>query len=65
MLEFRGSTGSLELISIDKIKRTHIEFRVRQKASSKTAVGLLDLTDTVPAQVVNLNFIGIQPLQKP
>jgi hypothetical protein len=40
-------------------KWTHIEFRVQQKASLKTAVGELDVMDTVPAQIVNLNFKGL------
>jgi hypothetical protein len=60
MLDFRARTGSLELVSVDRIERTHLEFRVRQKASSNTAVGELDLTDTVPAQVVRFNFMGLR-----
>ncbi len=62
IMEFRDTTGSLELLAIDKIERTHIEFRVKQKASSKTAIGELDVTDAVPAQVVKLNFMGLQVL---
>lgn len=35
---FRDTTGSLELLFIDKTERTHIEFRVKQRANSKTVI---------------------------
>ncbi len=62
IMEFRDTTGSLELLAIDKIERTHIDFRVLQKASSKTATAELDVTDAVPAQIVKLNFRGLKVL---
>jgi len=47
------------LVTTDRRQWTHIEFRVKQQANSKTAVGELDRTDTQPAQIVNLNFVGL------
>jgi hypothetical protein len=64
MLEFRAATGALELVSIDKIERTHIEFHVRQLATSRIATGELDLTNSVPSQIIKFNFIGLDVIQK-
>ena len=61
-MAFRDTTGRLELLAIDKAERTHIEFRVKQKASSKTALAELDVTDATSAQIVKLNFMGLQVL---
>lgn len=62
MMAFRSATGDLEVIAIDKADRTHITFRVKQLATSKTAVGELQVTDAAPAQIVKLNFAGLQVL---
>lgn len=62
LMDFRDRTGRLELIAINKIERTHIEFQVKQTANSKTAIGELYLKDSSPAQVVKLNFIGLEVL---
>jgi hypothetical protein len=47
------------LLKPEKANWTHLEFRVRQIASSKIVICELDLTDSTPAQIVNLNFIGL------
>jgi hypothetical protein len=62
LMDFRDRTGRLELVAINKIERTHIEFQVKQTANSKTAIGELYLKDASPAQVVKLNFIGLEVL---
>ena len=69
IMRFRNATGDLELVSVDRIEPTRIEFHVKQVATSKIAAGQLNVTDTNPAQVVALNFMGLQILnskaQKP
>src|SRR4051812_2775883 len=44
-MSFRNQTGGFDLLSIDKSERTHLEFRVKEKAGSTTAIGRLDVKD--------------------
>ncbi len=61
-LQFSAATGRIELLSIDKSERTHIEFQVSQVEVSKTAVGELEVTKVDPLQIVSMNFRGLQVL---
>jgi BlaR1 peptidase M56 len=62
LMQFRTDTGPLSLLSIIRSDRVHIEFHVKQTATSKTATGDLEVTDTVPPQIVSMNFRGLQVL---
>src|SRR5437879_10526517 len=55
-MAFRNQTGGFDLLSIDKAERTHIEFRVKEKAGATTAIGRLDVKDGDPAEVVSFGI---------
>lgn len=61
-MDFRDRTGRLELLSVEKADRTHLEFRVKQLAGSRIATGELEVTDATPAQIVKSNFAGLQDI---
>src|SRR5207244_12395949 len=58
---FRTQTGGFDLLSIDKSERTHIEFRVKEKAGPTTAIGRLDVKDADPAEVVSFGVRAVPP----
>jgi retinol-binding protein 3 len=60
-VNFRNQTGGFDLLSIDKSERTHIEFRVKEKASPTTAIGRLDVKDADPAEVVSFGIRALPP----
>jgi peptidase S41-like protein len=60
-VNFRNQTGGFELLSITKSERTHIEFRVKEKARPTTAIGRLDVKDANPAEVVSFGLRAIPP----
>lgn len=62
MLAFHNATGNLELLSIEKNDRSHVTFRVLQRATSRTATGQLDLSRSSHAHIRNLNFSGLDQL---
>jgi hypothetical protein len=57
-IAFRQQTGGFELLSIDKNERLHIEFRVKEKASTTIALGKIDVKDD-PAVVVRFSLLAI------
>ena len=60
-MNFRNQTGGFDLLSIEKSERTHIEFRVKEKAGPTTAIGKLDVKDGDPAEVVSFGVRAIPP----
>src|SRR5436309_13003634 len=60
-MNFRNQTGGFDLLSIDKSERTHIQFRVKEKASPTTAIGRLDVKDADPAEVVSFGIRALPP----
>jgi hypothetical protein len=56
---FRSQTGGFDLLSVDKSERTHIEFRVKEKNGSTTAIGRFDVKDADPAEVVSFGVGAI------
>src|SRR5712691_11492648 len=60
-MNFRNQTGGFDLLSIDKSERTHIEFHVKEKAGSTTAIGRLDVKDAEPAEVVSFGLRALPP----
>jgi hypothetical protein len=58
-MNFRNQTGGFDLLKIDKSEKTHIEFRVKEKAGSTTAIGRLDVKDGDPAEVVTFGIRAI------
>jgi retinol-binding protein 3 len=61
VLTFRAQTGGFELLGIDKSDRLHIEFRVKEKGGTTTAVGKMEVKDGDPAQVVTFGVRAIPP----
>ena len=59
MLNFRGQTGGFELLGVDKSEPSHIEFRVKEKASPATAAGSIDLKTADPVQVGHFSLRAI------
>ncbi|HEY1493891.1 MAG TPA: hypothetical protein VGF49_05080 [Candidatus Solibacter sp.] len=60
-INFRNQTGGFELLSIDQSDRTHIQFRVKEKAGPTTAIGRLDVKDADPAEVVSFGIRAVPP----
>jgi hypothetical protein len=60
-LVFRNRTGGFDLLGIDKSDRLHIEFRVKERASTTVAVGTLEVKDGDPAGVVRFSLLAIPP----
>src|SRR5437763_5675255 len=56
---FREQTGGFELLGIDKNDKLHIEFHVKEKASSMTAMGKMDFKDGDPAIVATFMLRAI------
>jgi hypothetical protein len=61
MVSFRQQTGGFELLGIDKNDRLHIEFRVKERAGSTTAVGKMEVKDADPASIVTFGVRAIPP----
>jgi hypothetical protein len=60
-MSFRNQTGGFDLLQIDQSERTHIQFRVKEKASPTTAIGRLDVKDADPSEVVSFSLRAIPP----
>src|SRR5260370_14736086 len=58
-INFRNQTGGFDLLSIDESERTHIVFRVKEKAGPTTAIGRLDVKDADPAEVVSCGIRAV------
>src|SRR5437016_6085998 len=56
---FREQTGGFELMGIDKSDKLHIEFRVKEKASSMSGMGKMDFKDGDPAVVATFMLRAI------
>src|SRR5437660_940747 len=56
---FREQTGGFELLGIDKSDKLHVEFRVKEKASSMSAMGKMDFKDGDPAIVATFMLRAI------
>jgi hypothetical protein len=61
MMNFRQQTGGFDLLGIDANDRTHIEFRVKEKGGTTTAIGKMEVKDADPATVVNFGVRAIPP----
>jgi hypothetical protein len=60
-INFRNQTGGFDLLSIDESERTHVAFRVKEKAGPTTAIGRLDVKDADPAEVVSFGIRAVPP----
>jgi retinol-binding protein 3 len=60
-MAFRNQTGGFDLLGIDRSERLHIEFRIKEKASSTTGVGRIEVKDADPPQVVTFSLRAIPP----
>jgi retinol-binding protein 3 len=60
-MAFRQQTGGFDLLGIDKSGRLETEFRVKERASSTTAVGKIEVKDAVPPTVVSFGLRAIPP----
>ena len=60
-MNFRNQTGGFDLLSIEKSERTHIEFRVKEKAGPTTAIGRLDVKDADTGEVVGFGIRALPP----
>lgn len=61
MMAFHDQTGDFELLSVDKSEPTRIEFRIKEKASPRVAVGTLNLKNADPPQVEGVMLRAIPP----
>lgn len=60
-LGFREQTGGFDLVSIEWSERRHIEFIVRERKSSTTAYGAIDVSAEAPAKVTARRFQPLGP----
>jgi hypothetical protein len=60
-MTFRNQTGGFDLLSIEKSEPAHIEFRVKEKGGTTTAIARLDVKDSDPATVVSFGVRAIPP----
>jgi len=60
-MSFREQTGGFDLLAIDKSEPAHIEFRVKEKAGARNALGKIDVKDADPAEVVGFSLRVIPP----
>src|SRR5215831_17596917 len=60
-MTFRNQTGGFDLLSIEKSEPTHLEFRVKEKGGTTTAIARLDVKDGDPAVVVTFGVRAIPP----
>lgn len=61
MLAFHDQTGGFELLGVDKNDPLHIDFRVKERASSRVAVGSMVLKSADPPQGVTVMLHAIPP----
>ena len=61
ILAFGEQTGGFGLLGVDQSEKLHIEFRVKEKGSSTTAVGKIDVKDGNPAVVDHFSLRAIPP----
>ena len=61
LMKFRGRTGGFDLLSIDANESLFIKFRVKERASSTLAVGVLKLRDGPPTTVDTFTLRAIPP----
>jgi hypothetical protein len=61
LLGFRRRTGGFDLLSIQRGEDRHIEFFVRERGGSTTAVGELELPATGPQRIVGPTLLALGP----
>src|SRR5262249_25269251 len=61
MVSFRDQTGGLELLGIDRSEARRIDFRVKEKGGTLTAVGKLELKEGESPLVPNFGVRAIPP----
>ncbi len=61
MLAFREQTGGFELQGVDKGDRLHIEFRVKEKASTTVAIGKINVKDAESGVIESFVMQAIPP----
>jgi len=59
MFDFRQQTGGFELTSIEKSEPLRIEFLVKEKAGTATAVGRMELKESEPPEVASFSLRAI------
>lgn len=61
LMAFREQTGGFDLLGIDKSDRLRIEFRVKEKASTTTAFGKIEVKDADPTEVISFGLRAMPP----
>ena len=61
LMDLRGRTGGFDLLSIDANESLSIKFRVKERASSTLAVGVLRLRDGLPTTIDTFTLRAIPP----
>jgi len=59
MMSFRETTGGFELLGIEQSERLRLEFRVKERRSETTAIGMLEVKDGEPAEVTSFMLRAI------
>jgi retinol-binding protein 3 len=61
MLAFRDQTGGFELLSINKSEPLHLDILVKERGGQTTALGMLEVKDGDPAEVVSFSLRALPP----
>jgi retinol-binding protein 3 len=61
MMSFHSQTGGFDLLSVESSEPLHLHFRVKEKASTTTALGDLTVKDGQPPTVVHFMLRAVPP----
>jgi retinol-binding protein 3 len=61
MLDFSRRMGGFELVAVDQSQPLHIEFRVKEKASPRMGMGVIDVKDGDPVKITGFRLRPIPP----
>lgn len=64
-LGFRDQTGGFDLLSIERNEPRHLEFTVRERKSTVTAYGVIDVSATEPLRVTKRDMRAMGPNGSP
>lgn len=60
-LVFRSQTGGFDLLSVDSSDSGRVQFRVKEKGSSTTAIGRIEMKEGDPPRIGNFSLRAIPP----
>jgi hypothetical protein len=53
LLRLRGQTGGFDLASVSQSEPRYVEFAVKERATGREAIGMMEVSDATPPRIVN------------